>query len=76
MAGLGSKYYVTGWALVGGFGAGSDSMWDVMGVIGYRFSDTFSVAAGYRILGVDYRDDGFAYDIEQSGPMLGAVIEF
>jgi hypothetical protein len=46
MAGLGSKYCVTGWALVGGFVAGSDSMWDVMGVIGYRFSDTFSVAAG------------------------------
>ncbi len=76
MAQLGSRYYATGWALVGGFGAGSDSMWDVTGVIGYRFSDTFSVAAGYRILGVDYRDDGFAYDIEQSGPMLGAAVEF
>ncbi len=76
MAGLGPKSYVTGWALVGGFGAGSDSMWDVTGVIGYRFSDTFSVAAGYRILSVDYRDDGFAYEIEQSGPMLGAVVEF
>ena len=36
----------------------------------------FSVAAAYRMLSVDYRDDGFAYDIEKSGPMLGVVLEF
>jgi len=76
MARLGAKSFLRGWAVVGGFGAGSDSMWDVMGAVGYRVTDTFSVAVSYRMLGVDYRDDGFAYDIGQSGPMLGVVLEF
>lgn len=76
LARLGANYFVRGWVVVGGFGAASDSMWDVMAAVGYRASDTFSVAAGYRMLGVDYRDDGFAYDIEQSGPMLGVTLEF
>lgn len=76
MARLGPGYFVRGWALVGGFGAGSDSMWDVMGAVGYRVTETFSVAAAYRMLSVDYREDGFAYDIEQSGPMLGVVLTF
>lgn len=76
MARFGEHYFVRGWAVVGGFGAGSDSMWDVMGAVGYRVTDTVSVAAAYRMLSVDYRDDGFAYDIEQSGPMLGVVLEF
>lgn len=76
LARIGSSYFVRGWAVVGGFGAGSDSMWDVMGAVGYRVTDTFSIAAAYRMLSVDYRDDGFAYDIEQSGPMLGVVLEF
>lgn len=51
---LGTKLYLTGWALIGGFGAGSDSMWDVMGALGYKFSNRFSAIAGYRVLGVDY----------------------
>lgn len=73
---LNSKFYFNGWALVGGFGAASDSMWDVMGAIGYSISDRFSVAAGYRVLGVDYKKNGFAYDVRQSGPLLSAVLRF
>jgi len=76
LARFGGRYFVRGWAVVGGFGAGSDSMWDVMGAVGCRVTDTFSIAVAYRMLSVDYRDDGFAYDIEQSGPMLGVVLEF
>ncbi|MGB5103814.1 MAG: hypothetical protein WBO04_10925 [Steroidobacteraceae bacterium] len=40
LARLGERYFVRGWAVVGGFGAGSDSMWDVMGAVGYRVTDT------------------------------------
>ena len=60
----------------GGFGAGSGSMWDVMGALEYKFSNRFSAIAGYRVLGVDYEKVDFAYEVEQSGVMLGGVFTF
>jgi hypothetical protein len=75
-ANLSPNFFVTGWALAGGFGVSSDFMWDVMGSVGYEFNDTFSMTAGYRGLGVDYRNDGFVYDVVQSGPILGLVFKF
>jgi hypothetical protein len=75
-AGLGAKYYLTGWAITGDFGGGSDAMRDAMLAVGYRFSDRCSAVAGYRILEVDFRKDSFVYDVEQTGLMLGAVFNF
>lgn len=75
-ASISTDLYVTGWALVGGFGVSSDLMWDVMGSVGYEFNDSFSMTAGYRIQSVDYHDNGFVYEVVQSGPMFGAVFKF
>ena len=75
-ASISPDFYVTGWALVGGFGVSSDLMWDVMGSVGYEFNDSFSMTAGYRVQSVDYHDNGFVYDVVQSGPMIGAVFKF
>jgi hypothetical protein len=73
---IGSGFYVSGWGMVGGFGVSSDFMWDVLGAIGYEFSDSFSLVAGYRAMGVDYENDGFVYDVVQKGPIVGAVFRF
>lgn len=70
------KLYLAGWAMVGGFGAGSDSMWDVMGGVGYRVSDRVSLYFGYRAAGVDYSSGGFVYDVTQKGPIFGGVFRF
>ena len=75
-ASISPDFYVTGWALVGGFGVSSDLMWDVMGSVGYEFNDSFSMTAGYRVQSVDYHNNGFVYDVVQSGPMIGAVFKF
>jgi hypothetical protein len=75
-ANISPDFFVTGWAFVGGFGVSSDFMWDAMASVGYEFNDTFSMTAGYRGLGVDYHDDGFVYDVVQSGPILGFVFKF
>lgn len=75
-ADLGSNFYVSAWGMIGGFGVSSDLMWDVLGVLGYEFSDTFSLVAGYRAVSVDYENDGFVYDILQRGPIIGAVFHF
>lgn len=68
--------YLQGLAHVGGFGAASDLTWDVFGGVSYEFNDTVSAIAGYRHLEVDYRNDGFKFDVELSGPVIGATIRF
>lgn len=70
------EFYLAGWAMTGGFGVSSDSLWDVMAGVGYDFSDRVSGFAGYRSMSVDYSSDGFVYDVEQDGPIIGAVIRF
>ena len=71
-----SKFIVTGGLGVGGFGVGSDFMWDVVINLGYRWTETFTTSIGYRYLDVDYEDDGFLYDVSQQGPVLGLSWRF
>ena len=68
------EIYLTGWGMVGAGGANVD--WDVAAALGYRFNERFSAVAGYRALGVNYRNDGFVFDVVQQGPILGLVMRF
>jgi len=71
-----SKFYVSGGLIIGGFGVGSDFMWDVNANLGYQWTETFSTTLGYRYLDVDYEDDAFLYDVAQQGPVLGLSWRF
>lgn len=71
---LSSKYYLTGWGLIGAGGAQAD--WDVGLGIGYNISKNVSAAIGYRALGVDYSSGGFKFDAVLQGPMAGLTIRF
>ncbi|MDX8508746.1 hypothetical protein [Mesorhizobium captivum] len=73
---INETWYLNGWALIGGFGAGSDLTWDLLAGVGYQYNEHVSFALGYRALGVDYDHDGFVYDVVQHGPILGTVIKF
>lgn len=73
---LAPDVYVASWGMVGGFGVGSDMMWDVMAGAGYSFTEHFDVFAGYRAVSVDYSDDGFVYDMVQQGPVMAGVFRF
>lgn len=73
---LNPTWYLTGWGMVGGFGASSDVSWDVLGAVGYQLTERTSIVGGYRALGVDYENDGFVYDVVQAGPVFGAVFKF
>lgn len=66
-----SRFFISGSFLIGGFGAGSDLMWDINGNLGYEWTDSFSTLVGYRYLDVDYDDNGFIYDVAQDGIVLG-----
>jgi hypothetical protein len=73
---VGNGFYLTDWAMIGGFGVSSEIDWDLMGGVGYAFNKTFSMVAGYRALGVNYSHDGFVFDVVQQGPVLGLVFHF
>lgn len=72
----GSRIFVSGGGVIGGFGAGSDLMWDLNVNLGYQWTKTFSTLLGYRYMDVDYEKDDFLYDITQHGPVLGLSWRF
>jgi opacity protein-like surface antigen len=73
---LSPDFFLTSWGMIGGFGVSSDFAWDVMGGLGYQATDSIALIAGYRGMGVDYRHDGFVFDVTQDGPILGVTFKF
>lgn len=75
MSGLRGRYalapsvWLSGWAMAGAGQSRAD--WDVAALASWEFVPGFQAAAGYRAMGVDYRHDGFVYDMVQQGPLLG-----
>jgi len=61
---------------VGGFGVGSDLTWNVTALLGYRLSETTTLAIGYRHLDIDYANGNFEFDAQFSGPYLGLSFRF
>lgn len=61
---------------VGGFGAGSDNTWQVLATINYAFRPNMAISAGYKYLHVDYDKDGYVFDTDLSGPVLGFTYRF
>ncbi len=60
---------------VGGFGIGSasDFTWEAMLAAGYRISRRWTLALGYRAIGLDYDGSAVHLDVVQHGPQVGAV---
>ena len=61
---------------IGGFGVGSDLMWQLEGVVGVQLSHKIFAEAGYRALSFDYEGDGFVYDTITNGAQVTLGIEF
>lgn len=70
------KLSVMGQADIGGFGVGSELTWSVLGTVNYVLNDRWSVSAGYKHLAVDYDNDGYVFDVDLSGPVLGVTYRF
>lgn len=64
------------YADAGGFGAGSERTWQIVGTVNHQLADGFYLSAGYRHLTVDYRDGGSRVDAVLAGPLLGATLRF
>jgi hypothetical protein len=61
---------------IGGFGIGSDLMWQVEGVIGCNLTRNIFTEIGYRALSFDYESDGLTFDTITHGPQITTGIRF
>jgi hypothetical protein len=59
---------------VGGWGTGSQLDYQFAGLLGYKIKPRLTLQAGYRYLGVDYRNNGFLFNVITSGAVIGATI--
>lgn len=71
-----SRFYLGGWAAIGGFGVGSDLFYEASLNLGYQWNKAIGTTLGYRLFDVDYDDDGFVYDVQQDGFTLGLTWNF
>jgi hypothetical protein len=69
-------FYAIGRADIGGFGVGSDLMWQAEAALGIQLSSSIHAEIGYRALSFDYDHDGLTYDTITHGAQVTAGIEF
>ena len=72
---LSEHWYINGWGAIAIAGE-SDSAWDVMGGIQYLRNRKMHFTLGYRHQEVDYDNSDFLFDVEMSGPILGATFRW
>lgn len=71
VAPLGGKFSTTLYGDIGGFGIGSKLTWQGIATVNYQINHKMTVGAGWRYFKINYHDnDGFLYDVAQSGPIL------
>ncbi|HZJ16001.1 MAG TPA: hypothetical protein VFD27_13195 [Chthoniobacteraceae bacterium] len=61
---------------IGGFGVGSDLMWQFEGAVGVQLTHKIFAEVGYRALSFDYDEDGFVYDVITNGAQITLGLEF
>lgn len=65
---------------IGGFGIGSDLMYQVLATFRWQMSDTTGFVFGYRLISFDYeegKDQNYQhYDLTEQGPLAGVTISF
>lgn len=70
------KYYIIARGDIGGFGVGSDLMWQAEGAFGIQLSQRIFTEIGYRALSMDYEGDGLTYDTITHGAQITLGITF
>lgn len=77
---INDKWFFQARGNIGGFGVGSDLMWQLMADFGYRPSEKWFLAFGYRIIDIDFEDgsgpDRFVYDMQTFGPQMKVGFTF
>ena len=61
---------------VGGFGIGSEASWKANIIVGYKFSELFSLYVGYQVYGIDYEKEDFGLNSTVAGLATGFNFHF
>jgi hypothetical protein len=66
---------------IGGFGVGSEAAWQIQALLGYRFTPSMTLWAGYRVLDIDVEEGDrdsrfFESKVTLSGPIVGFAFAF
>lgn len=61
---------------IGGFGVGSDLMWQLEGAMGFQLTHRIFAELGYRALSFDYSSGGFTYDVITHGAQVTVGMDF
>ena len=71
IAPLGGKFGLSLYGDIGGFGIGSKLTWQGIATATYQINHKMTAGLGYRYFKINYHDnDGFRYNVAQSGPIL------
>jgi hypothetical protein len=74
---LTDRFYAVAKADVGGFGIGSELVWQAYGGFGYQFSPHVATELGYRHFSLDYSGGSdLTADMQMSGVVLSLLIHF
>lgn len=73
---LGERWSVAAMGNVGGFSVGSKFQWEALVQANWKWTDTVSVAGGYRHLKVDFEDDNSVVDLLLTGPYVALAFNF
>lgn len=68
--------YVIGRGDIGGFGVGSDLMWQAEAALGFQVTRSIFTELGYRALSFDYEKDGLTYDVITHGAQVTVGLNF
>jgi hypothetical protein len=68
--------YVIGRGDIGGFGVGSDLMWQTEAALGFQLTHSIYAELGYRALSFDYDKDGFTFDTITHGAQITMGVTF
>ena len=77
---INDKWFFQARSNIGGFGVGSDLMWQLQADFSYRPSDKWFLTFGYRVIDIDYDQgsglDRFVYDMQTFGPTAKVGFNF
>ncbi len=68
--------YVIGRGDIGGFGVGSDLMWQAEGALGFQLTRSIYTELGYRALSFDYHKNGLTFDTITHGAQVTVGLLF
>src|SRR5262249_28041237 len=73
---LGNGFSATAYGDVGGFGAGADLDWQLLGTIDYALNPGVDLHAGFRSMNFILNAPRAEFGVHMNGPIISATIRF